>query len=159
MPVSACSGLAGANPRGAWWSFDRTLPIVLSGTPGAFEWWVYEGSARPRYAASSPRAPPTDLRAQWWRNAKHDDMAMSHGDVMEFLFSEPELLLSEPSRGAFCEQPAGRRAKSRGACSPHRPAAGTVACRRRRALADPNDVSRSIVTTLTKSCFPGRRRF
>jgi len=98
--------------------------------------------------------------AQWGRNAKHDDMAMSHGDIMTFLFSEPELFLSEPSRGVFCEQPAGRRAKSRGACSSQRPAAGTVAsCRRRRALAAPEDVSRRIVTSLTKSCFPGRRRF
>ena len=96
---------------------------------------------------------------QWWRNAKHDEHGLCHGDVMKLLFSEPELFLSEPSRGAFCEQPAGRRAKSRGACSSHRPAAGTVACRRRRALADPKDVSRSTVTSLTKSCFPGRRRF
>ena len=55
-------------------------------------------------------------------------------------------MFSEPSRGAFCEQPAGRRAKSRSACSssliappvapPRR--AGTAACRRRRALAAPN---------------------
>jgi len=52
------------------------------------------------------------------------------GDVMKILLSEPELFLSEPSRGIFGEQPAGRRAKSRGACSSsHRPAAGTVACR------------------------------
>ena len=96
--------------------------------------------------------------AQWLRNAKHDDLAMGHGDVMKFLFSEPELFLFEQSHGALCEQPAGRRAKSRGACSSHRHAAGTVACRRRRALAAPKDVSRRIVTSLTKSCFPGRRR-
>ena len=84
---------------------------------------------------------------------------MSHGDVMKFIFFEPELFLSEPSRGAFCEQPAVRRAKSCGACSSHRPATGTVACRRRRALAAPKDVSRRTVTSLTKSCFPGRSRF
>ena len=78
---------------------------------------------------------------------------------MKLLFSEPELVLSEPSRGAFCEQPAGRRAKPRSACSSHRPAAGTVVCRRRRALTVPKDVSGRTVTFLTKSCFPGRSRF
>ena len=92
--------------------------------------------------------------------AKRQTRRLGHGPwgCHEILFSEPELFLSEPSRGAFCEQPAGRRAKSRGACSSHRPAAGTVACRRRRALAAPKDVSRRIVTSLTKSCFPGRSR-
>ena len=50
-------------------------------------------------------------RGQWWRNAKQGDLAMGHGDVMKILFPEPELFLSEPSSGAFCEQPAGRRAK------------------------------------------------
>jgi len=103
---------------------------------------------------TSPRVSPD----QWWRNPKYDDLAMSHGDVMKILFSEPELFLSEPTRGAFCEQPARRRAKSRGACSSHRPAAGTFACRRRRALAAPKDVSRRTMISLTKSCFPGRRR-
>ena len=82
---------------------------------------------------------------------------MRHGDVMTFLFSEPELFLSEPSRGAFCEQPAGRRAKSRDACSSHRPAAGTVACRRGGALAAPKDVSGRTVTCDIphKKLFPG----
>ena len=47
------SGLAGANPRGAWWSFDRALSIVLSGTPGAFEWWVYEASGQRTTTARS----------------------------------------------------------------------------------------------------------
>ena len=89
--------------------------------------------------------------------AKRQTRRLGHGPwgCHEILFSEPELFLSEPNRGAFCEQPAGRRAKCRGACSSHRPAAGTVACRRRRALAAPKDVSRRTVTSLTKSCFRG----
>ena len=80
---------------------------------------------------------------QWWRNVKQDDLAMNHGDVMiKIAFSKPDFFLSEPSRSAFCEQPAGRRAKSRGACSSPCPAAGTVACRRRRALAAPTKDAR-----------------
>ena len=41
---------------------------------------------------------------QWWRNAKHDEHGLCRGDVMKLLFSEPELFLSEPSRGAPCCQ-------------------------------------------------------
>ena len=41
--------------RGGWLEFDRALSRVLSGTPGSCEWWVYEGSVRPRNAPS-PRA-------------------------------------------------------------------------------------------------------
>ena len=33
--------------------------------------------------ATATAAASTD-GTQWWRNAKHDDMAMSHGDVMIF---------------------------------------------------------------------------
>ena len=72
--VEACdkwraSGLAGANPRGAWWSFDRALSIVLSGTPGAFEWWVYEGSARAtstRSISAGTSEPINELEKPVW---------------------------------------------------------------------------------------------
>ena len=38
------------------------------------------------------RAEEMDRLVQWWRNAKHDDSAMSHGDVMKLYF---------PSRNFF----------------------------------------------------------
>ena len=94
---------------------------------------------------SSPRSARAALSSQClWRNAKQDTLAMSHGDVMIFFLSQAAVF--------FCEQPSGRRAKSRGACSSHNPAAAvTVACRRRRALAAPKkDVSGRSVTSLTQ---------
>ena len=52
--------------------------------------------------------------AQWWRNAKHDDMAMGHGDVMIFFFragtffpSQAAVLFVSNPRGAV-PSPAAR---------------------------------------------------
>ena len=75
--ISGALAVSRARIRGgAWWSFDRTLSIVLSGTtPGAFEWWVYEGSARPRHAPS-PRAPPSQSTSSRSRSGRSGAIPM-----------------------------------------------------------------------------------
>ena len=110
------SGLAGANPRGAWWSFDRTLSIVLSGTPGAFEWWVYEGSARPRHAPS-PRAPPSRSTSSRSRSGRSGAIpmpwsprAMSNSCVSARLLAQAR---KRVSRGGFFVSTRRHRTRNR----------------------------------------------
>ena len=56
--------------------------------------------------------------------AKRRTRRLGHGPwgCHESFIFRAGTFLSESNRGAFCEQPAGRRAKSRGACASHRPA-------------------------------------
>ena len=88
---------------------------------------------------STLSASLVNARPQRWRNAKQDDIFIFRaGKKTTPIFTFRAKLRGG---GAFCEQPAGAVPSPavRGACSSHRPAAGTVVCRRRRALAAPND--------------------
>ena len=44
---------------------------------------------------------------QWWRNAKQDDLAMSHGDVMKYLFPSPKFLFPSQAAVLFVSNPRG----------------------------------------------------
>ena len=44
---------------------------------------------------------------QWWRNAKHDDMAMSHGDVMKFYFPSRNFFFPSQAAVLFVSNPRG----------------------------------------------------
>jgi len=44
---------------------------------------------------------------QWWRNAKHGDLAMGHGDVIIFYFSSRNLFFPSKAAVLFVSNPLG----------------------------------------------------